>query len=54
VTKGRADGAAGDGLHHRRLDLQEVPRVQELADVDDAACAVRKVSRAASFTIRSR
>ncbi len=31
--EGAGRRAAGDGLHHRRLHLQEAPRVQELADL---------------------
>ena len=31
MTNGRATAPAGNGLHHGRLDLEEPPRVQELA-----------------------
>ena len=48
------DRAAGDRLHHRRLDLEEVERIEEAAQVlHDPRCASRNTSRLSSLTIRS-
>ena len=47
-------GAAGDRLHHRRLDFEEAARDEELADrLHDLRARLTKTSRDSGLVIRS-